>query len=273
MKSLAKAWSLAAALAIGGCGGSNGSPAAPSPGSTPASDGAAACSALTGGGTSSLIGIFTGTACSTGSAAVVLLNLRDKSDNAVAQCSGTVIAPRAVLTAAHCLQGNVAVVKIYRGSGAQLDATSFQPHPDYRETSGASPDVGVVLTGEDLQRPALSLLLSRDATVGERAVIAGWGLDENDQLTQLRAGMTTISGTSPGFLLARYTFGSGSSGVCNGDSGGPLLLAQGGAWSIAGVTSATSDTLCRDTTNYFTNVRTPSVRAFITNLVPGVGSR
>lgn len=273
MKPPVLAWLLVAALGIAGCGGSGGSPTTPSAGSTPASDGAAACAALAGISTPSMVGIFNGTACSTSSAAVVLLNMRDKADGALAQCSGTVIGPRAVLTAAHCLGSDVALVKVYRGSGAQVNAVSFQAHPNYRENTSSSPDVGVVLTGEDLQRPALSLLLSRDAAVGERAVIAGWGLDENNQQTQLKAGMTTISGTAPGFLLAQYTFGTGSSGVCNGDSGGPLLLLQGGTWSLAGVTSATSDTLCRDTTNYFTNIRRPDVRSFVTGLVPDVATR
>lgn len=266
------AWLLAAALGIAGCGGS-GSPTAPTSGSPPATDAATACAAIDGGSTSSMVGIFNGTVCSTGSAAVVLLNMRDKADGALAQCSGTVIGPRAVLTAAHCLASDVALVKIYRGSGAQVNSVSFQAHPNYRANTPSSPDVGVVLTGDDLQRPALSLLLSREATVGERAVIAGWGLDENNQLTQLRAGMTSISSTAPGFLLAQYTFGSSGSGVCNGDSGGPLLLAQGGVWSIAGVTSATGDSLCRNTADYFTNVRSPDVRAFITGLVPGVATR
>ena len=42
---------------------------------------------------------------------------------------------------------------------------------------GASGDVGVVFTDQDLVRTPQALLTSRDARVGEPAVIAGWGND------------------------------------------------------------------------------------------------
>ena len=223
--------------------------------------------AIVGGPAFGSQGILNGTACSSATSPVVLVNLRDSGGSPSGSCTGTVIAPRAVLTAAHCLVGDTASVRVYLGSGDPVAAVSFTPSPDYHGSDSASLDVGVILTGQDMDRSPVPLLSSRDAVVGETAIVVGWGKDQNGNGTTLRAGSTTITTVGANYLETPST--AGNSGVCSGDSGGPILLSEGGVWSVAGVTSAgATGGSCTIGPYYFANIRNSRILAFILSLVP-----
>jgi len=216
------------------------------------------------------IGILNGTACSTANSPVVLVNLRDKDDLPSGACSGTVIAPRAVLTAAHCLLGDTVRVRVWTGTGDQLLAASFQANPQYRANDPSS-DVGVVITAQDLTSSSIPVLASREPQVGEQALLVGWGKDLAGNGTTLRAGTTSVSAVGAS-LETQYSPNAAS--VCSGDSGGPLLLSEGGVWAVAGVTSATTVSgSCASGTNYYAKVRNANTLAFIVGLVPSVTQR
>lgn len=246
------------------CGGAApASPTAPTPSAVLPSGGA--CGAL--GGTGSLA-ILNGTECPAGASSVVLLNMRSADGFSAGACSGTIIGERAILTAAHCLDGDVSVVRLFVGSGLETIAESFTAHPAYR--GGTTLDIGVVIMGQPIGRPPVPLLLGRDARVGEAAIVAGWGRNQNDVPATLRAGLTSI--TAAGSLLETQ-FGANVSSVCSGDSGGPILLSEGGVWSVGGVTSATSDNVCNTGTNYYVALRTAAVSAFILSQVSDARQR
>jgi V8-like Glu-specific endopeptidase len=255
---------LVAAIAVA-CGGSTSSSPSPTSPTTTQPSGVSACGAIVRG-VASFPSIVQGTACTLDSS-VVLVNLRDKDGQPIGSCSGTVIAPRAVLTAAHCLEGDTASVRIFPGTGADVLAESFSAHPSYRPNDSSSLDLGIVITSQDINRVPVRVLVSRDARIGEQAVIAGWGKDQLGNGTILRAGTTTISSVGATFLQTQA--GGTTSSVCQGDSGGPLLLSEGGVWAIAGVTSAvTVSGSCTAGTNFYTNVRHPDSIAFIFGRVP-----
>jgi hypothetical protein len=265
---LAIAVCLAAAGSIG-CGGGGSSPAPTSPGGAPEIPAANACEAI-GGSAAGRTAIVNGAACSTGNSPVVLLNLRSRFDVPAGSCSGTIIAPRAILTGAHCLDEEVGIARVWLGTGSEIVAESFRYYPGYGGV-GSTPDVGIVRVKEPLRPGAVPLLTSRAARVGETAVIAGWGRDSSSVPATLRAGTALI--TAVGALHLETMFSTSGSSICAGDSGGPLLLSEGSAWTLAGVISAASSSGCTTGTNFYVSVRHPDVLRFVLEQVPEAGVR
>jgi hypothetical protein len=106
-------------LAAHGCGGGSGgggtaTPVSPTPTTPPSLPAGGVCGVL-GGATGIADSIVSGTTCSSANTPVVLLNLRDENGRALGGCSGTIIARRAVLTAAHCLHSGVGSVFVEQG--------------------------------------------------------------------------------------------------------------------------------------------------------------
>lgn len=251
-------------VVLAACGGGGDGPSTPTAAAPiPAAD---TCNSLG----SSTIGILNGAECNVERSSVVKLNLRNAAGDTLGGCSGTMVAPRIVLTAAHCLDQDVASARVWPGTGPEIVSQSFVFYPGFQFNQSGF-DVGLIFLGEDVPRSPVAILTSRDGRVGETAIIAGWGRDQNDTVAFLRAGSTTLSGVSSDIL--RTIYAPPSSSVCQGDSGGPLLLSEGGAWVIAGITSATSANTCNTGTNLYQAVRHTPVRDFIRQHAPSVIER
>ena len=138
-------------------------------------------------------------------------------------CTGTIVAPRVVVTASHCTDG-LRANQIGFGVGLEPDApkavfavTEFFEHP--------TRDAAILLLAEDVNDrvPELIPIAANRADpsglVGERVEAAGYGETYSARTGRWFAGLRLyrVDGISV------HVDGEGQRGICFGDSGGPVL--------------------------------------------------
>jgi secreted trypsin-like serine protease len=166
-------------------------------------------------------------------------------------CTGAVIAPKIVLTAAHCLVGvtNASTVRVRLDHAHQnLGVSRYYTAPGFNPTTHDN-DAAVLILKSRSNEPALQVAKAEPAA-GTGARITGFG---QHTYTSAVASVAYYANTTiQSFASCQATwaeFGSSvpSSDICaenapqnatltRGDSGGPLLVkSQAGHWSIAGI--------------------------------------
>lgn len=158
-------------------------------------------------------------------------------------CTGTVVAPRTVVTAAHCVE-NQDPSQISFGFGpsadkveAEIQVVSAVTHPQWDSQQLAN-DIAVITLSEDAPVEPIPLNKSMDDSwIGRTVTLVGYGVSDGPSQTgggikrEVDVKIDKLEATTLG-----YTTTNGQT-ACNGDSGGPAYADEGGQLVIAGITS------------------------------------
>jgi secreted trypsin-like serine protease len=166
-------------------------------------------------------------------------------------CTGTVVAPRKVLTAGHCIQGQSPwdMSFAFGASDGQIEGwiqvVDAVAHPDYDDQS-LSNDIAVLTLAEDAPVAPVEMNPSMDASwIGETVTLVGYGVTDGPSQVGIgtkREVDVVIDDVQPTTL--GYTTTNGQT-ACNGDSGGPAYAMPNGALVMAGITSY-GDEACKE---------------------------
>ena len=187
-------------------------------------------------------------------------------------CSGTLVSPHIVLTAAHCTsdEGTYAVytdTQLSADSTNVLAVSEVHPHPTFDEAKlELGRDLGVVILQDAVTDIEPIGMFRGDLSpdmVGGPVRVIGYGVTGADE--------PDSSGTrrSVNTILVHYTSytldaGDPGHGSCSGDSGGPTLITIDGREVIIGVTSFGSGT-CTGAGSYMSRIDTEI--AFVNDFV------
>jgi len=157
-------------------------------------------------------------------------------------CTGTLIAPDLVLTAAHCeVMGNADDAFFFGdsifGDGTAIMVDSSASHPDYNPETKKH-DLAVLKLFEEapVQPHVVNQEQIDDDWEGTMLHAVGFGTDDgyDGKTMGIKREVDVEFASYDDFMIYHETEGQNT---CAGDSGGPLFAERGNQWVVAGVAS------------------------------------
>jgi secreted trypsin-like serine protease len=193
-------------------------------------------------------------------ASTVALYIRGEDGDGV--CSGTLISPNVILTAAHCAIGMTGAVVVFglnleTATDAQMRGVDMVAvHPEFKPKAagqGGWNDVALFrFQGAAPASAKIAQILDKPSVLkaGLKATLAGFGTTKSH-------GMGTDDGTlrkvtlavqNPAFEQTEISFAKSTKGgsACHGDSGGPAYVTLSGKLTVIGITSRGTTAACNN---------------------------
>ena len=160
-------------------------------------------------------------------------------------CSGTLISPTHVLTAAHCAEGVGNTQGTFQLGGNTYSTSEVHVHPGWNGNqlgTDSADDIAIYTLSTPVSGVTPTEIFRGTPAVGQLLTLVGYGgggtgsTGHSGDFGTLREGTTPIDYVS--WTIIAWDFeNSSESNTAPGDSGGPAFLDVGGTLYLAGVTS------------------------------------